>query len=208
MYLGYENSVAKLSKLVLSFIKTITRQIATLPTRSIRFLEFAITTLKPPRYRTIDLNTLIQSVVHSYHSDITEPNTFPYQVLSERNNSFENIHIDFYDFPLINNTICKVKPSQKSDSRVFSILPYCEKNLQFLNKNQFQYFGPNDSEAIKTFRKLIESKNCYATHCYNVGKLYTPLWNGLKPVATLQTKRPIKVHIQYREKLKASLDDL
>ena len=77
-----------------------------------------------------------------------------------------------------------------------------------MKKFQFQYSDLNDSEYIQLCQILVNNKECYATHKNDVGKICTPFRIRLKPNANLQTQRPTKVPIHYREKLNALLDEL
>ena len=54
----------------------------------------------------------------------------------------------------------------------------------------------------------MEKKHCYATHRNDDGKCSTSRRIRLKPEAKLQSQRPSKVPIPYRDKLNTSLDDL
>ena len=101
-----------------------------------------------------------------------------------------------------------VQPSQKLTPRVFLLLTYCKRNLQFLKKFQFENSGVNDSEKIHLCKILFENKNCYAPHREDVGKIFTPFWIRLKPDAKLQIQRPTKFPIQHRGKLNTFLDNL
>ena len=48
---------------------------------------------------------------------------------------------------------------------------------------------------------------CYTSYIDD-GKFSTPIWIRLKPDAKLQTQRPTKLPIQYRDERKNLLDDL
>ena len=79
------------------------------------------------------------------------------------------------------------------------------KKTQFLRKFHFQYSSLKDSDYIQLCEILIE--NWYATNNNDVGQYSTPIQIGLKSVGKLQTQRPNKVPIQYREKLNGLLED-
>ena len=55
---------------------------------------------------------------------------------------------------------------------------------------------------------MLEYKTCYATHKKYVRKIATPIRIRLKPNAQLNTQRPNKVPIHYRDKLNALLKTL
>ena len=48
---------------------------ATLPRRIIGYIEIPIIQTTPPHYRVQDVNSLIHSVIHTYHPDTTIPIT-------------------------------------------------------------------------------------------------------------------------------------
>ena len=54
-------------------IQNFTSHPATLPRRFIGYIEIPITQTTPPHYRVHDVNSLIHSVIHSYHPDTTIP---------------------------------------------------------------------------------------------------------------------------------------
>ena len=76
---------------------------ATLPTRIKTQIEISITTVKPSHYKINYLNTLIQSAVETKHPEIPKPNNNHYQDLKIKH--FVN-HIDLFDDPITNNTVC------------------------------------------------------------------------------------------------------
>ena len=56
-----------------TIIQNTSKQIATLPTGHIGYIEVPITNEKPKIFQVKDINTLIYNVTHTYHPDITEP---------------------------------------------------------------------------------------------------------------------------------------
>ena len=117
-------------------IKNITMHKATLPTGILGYIEILLATERPSHYRVIYSNTLVQSVVHLYHSEITEPiNVLNRDIKPINNNSFEINHIDQYKNPLLNINVCKVQKSEKLAPPLFPPLPYSKEKLQFLKKN-------------------------------------------------------------------------
>ena len=96
---------------------------ATLPTGIIGYIEIPITTAKPPLYRINVLNTLIHSVVQTYHPELTEPINVQYQDMARTNICFEVNDIDLFKDPIFNNTLCDVQLSQKSALPVLLHLP-------------------------------------------------------------------------------------
>ena len=88
--------------------------------------------MKPPQYRINDLNTLIPSVVHTYHPKITEPPNVHHQDSKQLNNSFELSHSDLYKDPILNYALCNIQPSRSSAPRVFPHLADSKQTLKFL----------------------------------------------------------------------------
>ena len=87
-------------------------------------------------------------------------------------------------------------------------LPYSPDTQQFLNKFKFQYSDITDEEYLQLCSILVKYQTCNATHKNDFGQIATPVRIRPKPNAKLQTQRPTKVPIHYREKLKKLLDDL
>ena len=56
-----------------TIIQNFTSHPATLPRGIIGYIEISITQTTPPHYRVHDVNSLIHSVIHAYHPDITTP---------------------------------------------------------------------------------------------------------------------------------------
>ena len=98
--------------------------------------------------------------------------------------------------------------SHTSEKRFFSSLTYTSENLNFINKFNFQFSDPTDTEYITLCNMLLKNRTCYATHKNDVGKISTPFRIRLKPNAQLMTQRPSKVPIHYRDKLNALLKEL
>ena len=94
-----------------------------------------------------------------------------------------------------------MQPSQIL-TRPLPPLPYSPDIQQFLNKFKFQYSDVSDDEYLQLCSILVKYRTCYATHKSDVGQIATPFRIRLKPNAKLQTQRPTKVPIHYREKLK------
>ena len=56
-----------------TLIQSFTSHPATLSRRIIGYIEIPIIQTTPPYYRVQDVNSLIDSVIHTYHSDTTIP---------------------------------------------------------------------------------------------------------------------------------------
>ena len=99
--------------------------------------------MKPLLYRNIYLNTLIHSLVHTYHPDITERNKVDYTDVEQTNNFFEMNHIDLYEVIMTNITVYGVQYTQKLYPRVFLPLPYWKGKLKFPKISLSQHTDPN-----------------------------------------------------------------
>ena len=172
-------------------IQIITHHSATLTPGYIGYIEVPATNIQPSRYKVNDVNSLIHSVFHSYYPDLSEPKP------PRRRSSLRNPQIE------INN----LQPSQIL-TRPLPPLPYSPDTQQFLNKFKFQYSDVSDEEYLQLCSILVKYRTCYATHKNDVGQIATPFRIRLKPNAKLQTQRPTKVPIHYREELKKLLDEL
>ena len=100
-----------------------------------------------------------------------------------------------------------MQPSQIL-TRPLPPLSYSPDTQQFLNKFKFQYSDVTDEEYLQLCPILVKYRTCYATHKNDVGRIATPFRIRPKSNAKLQTQRPTKVPIHYREKLKTLLDEL
>ena len=69
--------------------------------------------MQPSHCRISDFNTLIRSVVHTYHPELNEPIFVHYQDLKETNISFEVNHIGLYKDSILKNILSNVQSSQK-----------------------------------------------------------------------------------------------
>ena len=96
---------------------------ATLPTGKIGYIKNPTATVKPSGCRYIDLNSLIHSVVHTYHPKTTAAIILHYQDMKQINNYFEVIQIHLYKVPILNNAVCNAEPSQNLAQRKFPPLP-------------------------------------------------------------------------------------
>ena len=106
------------------------------------------------------------------------------------------------------SSLYNVQPTSNfSEKRIFPSLPYTSENLKFINKLN-QVSDVTDTEYITLCNMLLKYKTCYATHENDVGKISTPFRIRLKPNAQLNTQRPSKVPIHYRDKLNALLKEL
>ena len=65
-----------------------------------------------------------------------------------------------------------------------------------------------DSEYVQLCNILVNNQNCYAKHRNDVGKSSTAFRIRIKENCKLQTQRPSKVPIHYRDRLKKLLVEL
>ena len=172
-------------------IQNITHHSAILAPGYIGYFEVPATNIQPTHYKVNDANSLIHTVFHSYYSDLSEPKP------PRRRSSLRNPQIE------INN----LQPSQIL-TRPLPPLPYSPDTQQFLHKFKFQYSDVTDEEYLQLCSILVKYRSCYATHKNDVGRITTPFRIRLKPNAKLQTQRPTKSPIHYRENLKTLLDEL
>ena len=121
-------------------IQNFTSHPATLPRGIIGYIEIPIIQTTPPCYRVQDVNSLIHSVIHTYHPDTTLPikqndytdmklctQVIP-QSLSENNNM--EINDKTLQLP-IHSVTGNLRPSDKI-RKDFPLLPYTAENQQFI----------------------------------------------------------------------------
>ena len=77
----------------------------------ISYLKLHITTVKPSHHRNNDLNTLIHSAVHAYHTVITETIDVHYQKMIQAKNSLDVKDKEVFEDSIANKTICIVQPA-------------------------------------------------------------------------------------------------
>ena len=65
-----------------------------------------------------------------------------------------------------------------------------------------------DTEYVNFCNILINNKNCYAKHRNDLGKISTPFRFRIKEKCKLQTQKPSKVPIHYRDRLNKLLVEL
>ena len=172
-------------------IQNITHHSAILAPGYIGYIEVPATNIQPTHYKVNDVNSLIHTDFHSYYPDLSEPKP------PRRRSSLRNPQVEIHN----------LQPSQIL-TRPLPPLPYSPDTQQFLNKFKFQYSDVTDEEYSRLCSILVKYRTCYATHKNDVGQIATPFRSRLKPNAKLQTQRPTKVPIHYREKLKTLLDEL
>ena len=100
-----------------------------------------------------------------------------------------------------------LRPSDEIRKK-FPSLPCTIENLQFIKKFNFEYSDLTDSEFVQLCNILVNNQDCYAEHKNDVGKISTPFRIRIKENCKLQTQRPCKVQIHYRDRLNKLLVEL
>ena len=199
-----------------TIIQNFTSYPATLPRGIIGYIEIPITQTTPPHYRVNDVNSLIHSVIHAYHPDTTTPikqNSYANMNLCTRvtpHSLLEINKIEINDKTLqlpIPSVTGNLRPSDKI-RKDFPPLPYSTENQQFIKKFNFEYSDLTDTEYVNFCNILIDNQNWYAKHKNDVGKISTPFRIRIKDNCKLQTQRPSKVPIHYRDRLNKLLLEL
>ena len=192
-----------------TIIQIFTSYPATLPRGIIGYIEIPITQTTPPHYRVNDVNSLIHSVIHAYHPDITTPiKQNPYvdmnlctrvtpQSLLEINKIEINDKTLQFPIPSVTGNLRSSDKIRKD----FPPLPYSTENQQFIKKFNFEYSNLTDTEYVNLCNILINNQNCYAKHKNDLGKISTPFRIRIKDNCKLHTQRPSKVPIHYRDRL-------
>ena len=120
-------------------IQNITSHPATLPPGIIGYIQIPIIQTTPPYYRIQDVNSLIHSVIHTYHPDTTNPikqNDYTDMSLCARaipKSLLETNKIETNDKTLqlpIPSVTGNLRPSDKI-RKDFPPLPYTAENQQF-----------------------------------------------------------------------------
>ena len=192
-----------------TIIQKFTSHPATLPRGILGYIEIPITQTTPPHYRVHDVNSLIHSVIHHYHPDTTIPikqneNTdmnLCTRVIPKSLLEINKIEINDKTLQLqIPSVTGNLRPSDKM-KKDFPPLPYSTENQQFIKKFNFEYSDLTDTENVNLCNILNKNQNCYAKHKNDVGKNSTPSRIKIKENCKLQTQRPSKVPIHYRDRL-------
>ena len=197
-----------------TIIQNFTSHPATLPRGIIGYIEIPITQTTPPHYRVHDVNSLIHSVIHAYHPDTTIPikqNEYTDMNLCTR--VIPKSIIEINRIKINDKTLQLPTPSvtgnlRPSDKIRFSSFTISSENQQFIKKFNFEYSDLTDTKYVNLCNILINNQNCYAKHKNDVGKISTPFRIRIKDNCKLQTQRPSKVPIHYRDRLNKLLLEL
>ena len=100
-----------------------------------------------------------------------------------------------------------LRPSDKI-RKDFPSLPYTAENQQFIKKFNFEYSDLTDTEYVNLCNILINNQHYYAKHKNDVGKISTTFRIRIKEICKLQTQRPSKVPLHYRDRLNKLLTEL
>ena len=197
-------------------IQNFTSHPATLPGGIIGYMEIPVTQTTPPHYRVHDVNSLSHSVIHAYHPETTIPirqndytdmnlctRVIP-QSLLEINKIEINDKTPQLPIPSVTGNL---RPSDKN-RKDFPSLPYTPENQQFIKKFNFEFSDLTDNEYVNLCNILINNQHCYAKHRNDVGKVSTPFRIKIKENFKLQTQRPSKVPLHYRDRLNKLLLEL
>ena len=197
-------------------IQNFTSHPATLPQGFIGYIEIPIIQRTPPYYIVQDVNSLIHSVIHTYHPNTTIPikqHDYTDMKLCTRvipQSLLEINKIEINDKTLqipIHSVTGNLRPSDKI-RKDFPPFPYTAENQQFIKKFNFEYSDLTDTEYVNLCNILINNQHCYAIHKNDVRKLSTPFRIRNKENCKLQTQRPSKVPIHYRDRLNKLLTEL
>ena len=197
-----------------TIIQNTSKQVATIPTGHIGYIEVPITNEKPKFPQVNDINTLIDNV--TYHPEITEPVPRTNYIVQYDDPTTPTPQFALHQYYMTNSDILhQTSPSYNvqhtshtSKTRIFPSLPYNFENLKLMNKFNFQFSDLTDIEYITLCNMELKYKTCHATHKNDVGKISTPFRIRPKPNAQLITQRPPKVPIHYRDKLHTLLKEL
>ena len=197
-------------------IQNFTSDPATLPRGITGDIEIPITQTTSPHYRVHDVNSLIHSVIHAYHPDTTIPirqndqtdMNLCTRVIPQSLLEINKIEVDDKTIQLpIPSVTGNLRPSDKI-RKDFPSLPCTAENQQFIKKFNFEYSDLTDNEYVNLCSILITNQHCYAKHRNDVRKFSTPFRIGIKENCKLQTQRPSKVPIHYRNRLNKLLVEL
>ena len=196
-------------------IQNFTSHPATLPGGIIGYIEIPIIQTKPLHYRIRDVNSLIHSVIHTYHPDTTIPieqNDYTDMNLCARvipQSLLEIDKLEINDKTLqlpIPSVTGNLRPSDNF-RKDFPPLPHTAQNQQFIKKFNFEYSDLTDTENVNLCNILMNNQHCYAKHKNDVGKISTPSRIRIKKNCKLQTQRPSKVPIHYRDRINKLLTE-
>ena len=123
-------------------IRNFTSHPATLPRGILGYIEIPITQTTPPHYRVLDVNSLIHSVLHAYHSDTTIPirqNDYTDMNLCTRVTPQFLLEINKIEIndKTLHLPIPSVTGNLRSSDKIrknFPSLPYTAGNQQFIKK--------------------------------------------------------------------------
>ena len=197
-------------------IQNFTSNIATLPRGIIGYIEIPITQTTPPQYIVHGVNSLIHSVIHAYYPETTIPiKQSDYTGMNLNTKLIPQSLLEINKIELNDKTLQLPIPSTNGNLRHsdkiredFPLLPYTVENQQFRKKFNFEYSDLTDTEYMNLCNILINNQNCYAKHRNDVGNISTPFRNRIKENCKLQTQRPSKVPIHYRDRLNKLLIEL
>ena len=188
----------------------------TLPRGIIGYIEIPIIQTTPPYYRVQDVNSVIHSGIHTYHPDTTIPikqNDYTYMNVCIR--VIPQSLLEINKTEKIDKTLQLPIPSVTGNLRLSDkiekiFLPYhtLQKTNSILKKFNFEYYDLTDTEYVNLCNILINNQHSYAKHKNDVGKNPTIFRIRIKENCKLQTQRPSKVPIHYRDRINELLTEL
>ena len=151
---------------IIQIIQNFTSHPATLPRGIIGYIEIPIIQTTPPHYRVQDVNSLIHSVIHTYHPDT---------IIPIRQNGYTDMNLCTRVIPQSSLEINKKEINDKtiqlpipfitgnlrpSDEirKYFPSLPYTTETQQFIKKFNFEYSDLTDTEYLNTIVTLNTKK--------------------------------------------------
>ena len=84
--------------------------------------------------------------------------------------------------------------------KIFLHYHILQKTNNFLKKFNFEYSDLTDNGYVNLCNNLNKNQHCYAKHRNDVGKNCNPFRKRVKENCKLQTQRPSKVPIHYRDR--------
>ena len=128
-----------------SLIKNFTSNIAALPKGNIGYKGIPVTIEKPPYYQVNDVNTLLHSIIHTCHSDLTEPQKpSEYICMDIQQQSYNSIqphinriHINDKTFNIPTTPVLQNVQPTSFIKKTFPPLPFAEENQKFEKGIQF-----------------------------------------------------------------------
>ena len=102
-----------------------------------------------------------------------------------------------------------LRPKEQNEALIEPYLQYQPKELiDYVKKFDFQYSDITDYEMPLLIDTLINSKDVYSLHKFDVGKTRQKIHVTLKPIVELKRQRASKVPLHLKDKLEKQLTQL